>query len=234
MVYKMSERTNEQKRQAAEHAATFIESGMVVGLGTGSTAILMVRRLAELLRSGHLRDVVCVATSNVTEAEARKLHIPITTLEAHPVVDLTIDGADEIDPQLNAIKGGGGALLREKIVAQASRRVIVVVDESKPSPILGTHWALPVEVIPFGWNTQQTFLQGLGANVRVRSRDDDAPFQTDQGNMILDCRFGPIHQLSDLNKQLNQRAGIVEHGLFLGLITDLIVAGNAGIRHTTR
>ncbi|MEZ4658389.1 MAG: ribose-5-phosphate isomerase RpiA [Caldilineaceae bacterium] len=230
----MSDRTNEQKQRAAEHAATFVESGMVVGLGTGSTAIHMVRRLGSLLNAGHLRDVVCVATSSQTEAEARKLHIPMTTLEAHPVVDLTIDGADEIDPQLNAIKGGGGALLREKIVAQASRRVIIVVDESKPSPILGTQWALPVEVIPFGWGTQQAFLKDLGANVSLRSGSDGQPFQTDQGNLILDCGFGPIDQLDQLNELLNRRVGIVEHGLFLGLITDLIVAGGEGIRHITR
>ena len=230
----MGARTSEQKRQAAEHAATFIESGMVVGLGTGSTAIHMVRRLAELLSAGQLRDIVCIATSNQTEDEARSLGISMTTLEAHPVVDLTIDGADEIDPQLNAIKGGGGALLREKIVAQASRRFMIVVDASKPSPQLGTHWALPVEVIPFGWGTQRTFLTDLGAEVSVRSRADGQPFQTDQGNMILDCRFGPIAQLHQLNDQLNRRVGIVEHGLFLDLVTDLIVADKDGLRHIKR
>ena len=227
----MSEQTERLKRQAAEHAATFIEAGMVVGLGTGSTAILMVGRLAERLRTGQIHNVVCIATSKQTETAARKLAIPMTTLEEHPVVDLTIDGADEIDPHLNALKGGGGALLREKIVAQASRRLMIVVDESKPAPVLGTKWALPVEVIPFGWGTQRVFLEELGAKVTVRAGSDGHPFQTDQGNMILDCNFGPIIQLAELNAQLNQRVGIVEHGLFLGLITDLIVAGADGLQH---
>lgn len=230
----MSEEKERQKQEAAEHAAAYIESEMVVGLGTGSTAIYMVRHLAHLLQTGQVQNVLGIATSTKTEDEARKLHIPLTTLEAHPVVDLTIDGADEIDPDLNAIKGGGGALLREKIVAQVSQRVIIVVDESKPSPVLGTQWALPVEVAPFGWGTQQRFLEELGAKVQVRKAEDGSVFQTDQGNMILDCQFGPIANLAELNDQLNQRVGIVEHGLFLGLITDLIVAGKGGIHHTMR
>ena len=138
------------KRAAAEHATSFLTSGMVVGLGTGSTAIWAVRKVAALLAAGELRDIVAIPTSSETEAEARRLDVPLTTLADHPVIDVTIDGADEVDPNLELIKGGGGALLHEKIVAQASRREIIVVDEAKLSPALGTHVALPVEVVPFG------------------------------------------------------------------------------------
>jgi ribose 5-phosphate isomerase A len=170
----------------------------------------------------------------VIEAEARRLGIPLTTLEEHPVIDLTFDGADEVDPALNLIKGGGGALLREKIVAQASRREIIVVDESKLSPALGTHWALPVEVIPFGWGSQAAYLESIGARIRMRSDDSGVPFKTDQGNYILDCAFGPIDDPVSLGARLDARTGIVGHGLFLGLATDVIVAGAAGIKHLKR
>src|SRR5262249_30942954 len=152
-----------------EHAVDFVESGMIVGLGTGSTAIFAIRRLATILQAGQLRHVVGVPTSLTTEVEARRLGIPITDLDAHPVVDLTIDGADEVDPRLNLIKGGGGALLREKIVAQASRREIIVVDQEKRSPILGTRWAVPIEVVPFGWRPEARYLESLGASVRLRA-----------------------------------------------------------------
>lgn len=222
------------KSQAAEHALTHIESGMVVGLGHGSTAILAVRRLAELLADGALHDILGVPCSRQIEAEARQLGIPLTTLEEHPVVDVTIDGADEVDSDLNLIKGGGGALLREKIVAQASRREIIVVDESKLSPALGTHWAVPVEVIPFGWRTQAAYLESLGASVRLRRGADGAPLQTDQGNLILDCAFGPLPDPTWLGAQMDQRTGVVAHGLFLGLATDVIVASDNGIKHLRR
>jgi len=222
------------KLQAAEHALTHVESGMVVGLGHGSTAILAVRRLAELLAGGALHDILGVPCSRQIEAEARQLGIPLTTLEEHPVVDVTIDGADEVDSDLNLIKGGGGALLREKIVAQASRREIIVVDESKLSPALGTHWAVPVEVIPFGWRTQATYLESLGAKVCRRQDFDGASFKSDQGNLILDCAFGPIPDPTWLGAQMDQRTGIVAHGLFLGLASDVIVAGSQGIRHLRR
>ncbi|MCG8350099.1 MAG: ribose-5-phosphate isomerase RpiA [Chloroflexales bacterium] len=218
------------KQQAAEHAVGYIESGMVVGLGVGSTAIFAVRRIAHLLRTAQLRDIVGAPCSLQIEAEARRLGIPITTLGDHPLVDVTIDGADEVAPDFSLIKGGGGALLREKIVAQASRREIIVVDEQKLSPLLGTRWAIPVEVIPFGWQSQARFLEALGSQITLR-QTNDAPFTTDQGNLILDCNFGPIADPSGLAAQLNNRAGIVEHGLFIGLATDLIVAGSEGIRH---
>lgn len=207
---------------------------MVVGLGHGSTAILAVRRIAQLLHDGQLVDILGVPCSLEVEEEARRLGIPLTTLEEHPVVDLTIDGADEVDPKLDLIKGGGGALLREKIVAQASQREMIVVDESKLSPALGTRWALPVEVAPFGWRSQQAYIQSLGASVVLRESSDGAPFRTDQGNLLLDCSFGPISEPIRLATKLSQRAGVVEHGLFLGLATDVIVATDQAIRHLKR
>lgn len=222
------------KQQAAERAVEFVESGMVVGLGTGSTAAFAVQRIGELLREGRLRSITGIPSSSGVAATARSLGIPLTTLEEKDAIDLTIDGADEVDPALNLIKGGGGALLHEKIVAQASRREIIIVDDSKPSPALGTHHALPVEVVPFGWGSQARFLESLGAKVTLRRKADETPFITDSGNLILDCGFGPILQPTELGAQLKARTGIVDHGLFLGLTTDLIVAGKDGIKHVTR
>lgn len=222
------------KQQAAEEVLTFIRSGMILGLGAGSTATLALCGLAEMLSRGQLRDIQGIPCSSVIEGEARRLGIPLTTLEDHPVIDLTFDGADEVDPALNLIKGGGGALLREKIVAQASRREIIIVDESKLSPALGTRWALPVEVIPFGWRTQAAYLESLGARVRLRTGADGAPFMTDQGNLILDGAFGPMGDPVGLGAQLDARTGVVAHGLFLGLASEVIVAGAGGIRHLHR
>jgi ribose 5-phosphate isomerase A len=222
------------KQIAAERAVGLVQSGMVVGLGTGSTAIFATRRIGALLRDGTLRDVIGFATSKATEDEARALGIPLLGDDLPRPIDLTIDGADEVDPQLDLIKGGGGALLREKIVAEASRREVIVVDESKLSPALGTRWPLPVEVIAFGWRSQARFLEELGARVTVREAARGTPFRTDQGNLILDCAFGPIADKQALAQRLGARPGIVEHGLFLGLATDLIVAGTDGVRHTKR
>jgi ribose 5-phosphate isomerase A len=219
----------QEKQQAADRAVECVESGMVVGLGAGSTAILAVRNIGRLLREGRLRDILGVPCSREIEAEARALGIPIT-LDPPGAVDLTIDGADEVDPELNLIKGGGGALLHEKIVAQASLREIIIVDESKLSPVLGTHWPLPVEAVPFGAQSQRHFLTSLGAHVTVRQQRDGTPFRTDQGNLILDCAFGPIRQPAELAAKLDARTGIVEHGLFIGLATEVIVAGVDGIR----
>src|SRR5437016_3070997 len=156
------------KRQAAEGAVAEVESGMVVGLGTGTTAGFALEALGRRIRDGELRDVRGVPTSEATQVVAAKLGVPLTTLDEHPEVDITIDGADEVDPALDLIKGGGGALLREKIVAQASRREVIIVDEEKLSPRLGTRWPLPVEVIPFAWGAQARFLEGLGASVARR------------------------------------------------------------------
>jgi ribose 5-phosphate isomerase A len=221
------------KREAAEWAVRYVKPGMVVGLGEGSTAIFAILALARLLHSDQLWDIIAVPSSIHVEHEARQLGISLTTLEEHSVIDLTIDGADEVDSHLNLIKGGGGALLREKIVAQASDREIIVVDDSKLSPAVGTHHALPVEVVPFGWRTQANYLESLGAQVTMRQNNKGVPFKTDQGNLILDCDFGPIAQPEALATQLNARVGIVEHGLFLGLATEIVVAGPAGVRHIT-
>ena len=218
------------KKQAGETAAQLVESGMVIGLGTGSTAIFATRRIAQRLQSGDLSDISAIPTSLATEAAARELGLPLSTLARHPRVDLTIDGADEVDPAFNVIKGGGGALLREKIVAQASERLVIVVDESKLSEQLGANWAVPVEVFPFGWHSQAAFLRGLGADAVLRKNGAD-PFQTDQGNLILDCDFGLIRDPAALDKTLQARAGIAEHGLFIGMARDVIVADAHGIRH---
>ncbi len=221
------------KRQAAERAVELVEAGMVVGLGVGSTAIWAVRAIGRRLHEGDLRGILGVPCSLAVEAAARQLGIPLITLEERPVVDLTIDGADEVDPQMNLIKGGGGAFLREKIVAQASRREVIVVDKSKLVPSLGTRCPLPVEVVPFGWRTQALYLESLGAAVTLRMAGGE-PFRTDQGNYILDARFGPIERPALLAARLQERAGIVEHGLFLDLATDLIMAGPEGVRHLRR
>jgi len=222
------------KQQAAERAVECVESGTMVGLGHGSTASFALQRIAALLKTGALKDIIGVPCSLQVEDEARQLGIPLGTLDEHPIIDVTIDGADEVDSNLDLIKGGGGALLREKIVAQASRREIIVVDESKLSPALGTRWPVPVEVIPFGWRSQISFLESLGARVSVRQTCDRRRFVTDQGNLILDCNFGPLPQPTQVARELSQRTGIVEHGLFLGLTTDVIVAGKNGVRHLTR
>jgi ribose 5-phosphate isomerase A len=222
------------KQQAAERAVDFVESEMVLGLGTGSTAIFATRRIAQLLRDGRLRGIAAVATSESTRTEAERLGIPMLAEDMPDDIDLTIDGADEVDPEMNLIKGGGGALLREKIVAQASRRAIIVVDDSKLSPRLGTLRELPVEVLPFAWRSQALYLESLGGQVSVRHQPDGMRFVTDSGNLILDCRFGPVGDSHALAAKLSARAGIVEHGLFLELATDLIIAGKGGVRHESR
>jgi ribose 5-phosphate isomerase A len=222
------------KKQAAEFAVRYVKSGMAVGLGTGSTAIFAVRAIGGLLRDGTLRDIVAFATSRVTWDEAVRLNIPMLTEDLPRSLDVTIDGADEVDPALNLIKGGGGALLREKLVAQASAQEIIVVDESKLSPRLGTHHVLPVEVLPFGWRSQARYLESLGAKYVVRQAANGEEYRTDQGNMILDCDFGAIADPAELAAKLEGRAGIVEHGLFLGLADAVVVSGTSGIRELLR
>lgn len=219
------------KRNAAEQALDWVESGMVVGLGHGSTARFALEGLSVRLNSGALGDILGIACSRQVESEARSLGIPLTNIEDHPVIDVTIDGADEVDPDLNLIKGAGGALLREKIVAQISRREIIIVDSTKQSSRLGTLRAVPVEVVPFGWGSQVRYLESLGARVAVRKNEDGTLFKSDQGNFILDCEFGPIPDVSRLADQIKGRTGVVEHGLFVGMATDVIVSGPDGIRH---
>ena len=222
------------KRAAGEHAASLVRPGMVVGLGTGSTAVFATRRIGELLGSGALSDVAGVATSRATEAEARRAGIPLLPETMPREIDLTIDGADEVSPALDLIKGGGGALLREKIVAQNSRRVVIVVDESKLSAALAMRHALPVEITRFGSEAQERFVRSLGGRPVLRRTPAGAPFETDQGNWILDCAFSPIFDPRPLAERLAERAGIVEHGLFCRLAAEVIVAGPGGVRVLTR
>ena len=227
-------RPDEYKKQAAERAVELVQSGMTIGLGTGETATYAIRRIGALLRSGKLEDIVGVATSLATAAEAVRLGIPLLEESRVTPTDITIDGADEIDPALNLIKGRGGALLREKIVAQTSGRVVIVADDRKLSPVLGTLSPLPVEVVPFGSRYQSDYLKRLVPNARIAFRmADGSPVRTDQGNFILDCITGPIDNPEQLAAQLQSRAGVVAHGLFLGLATDVIVAGASGVKHQT-
>jgi len=218
------------KQQAAEKAVEFVASGMIVGLGHGTTAIWATRKIAELIKTKQLTNIIAIPVSAQTEGEAQQLGIPLSTLDLHPSIDLTIDGADEVAPNFTVIKGGGGALLREKIVAQASKREIIIVDESKLSPIIGTKWAVPVEVIPFGHGSQKVYLEGLGAKVTIRQKPDGTTFHTDQGNIIFDCNFGAIPDAVGLAEKLKRRTGIVEHGLFIRLVSDVIVAATSGTR----
>ncbi len=222
------------KRRAAAAAVANVESGMVVGLGAGSTAFKALECIAERLTDGALSDILGIPCSEQVAVDARRLAIPLTTLDAHPRIDLTIDGADEVDPQLRVIKGGGGALLREKIVAQASAREMIIVDARKLSERLGMQWAVPVEVIPFGLRSHSEYIESLGATLQARIGAGGCPFRTDSGNLILDCQFGPMDAPEVIASALERRAGIVEHGLFLDLVTDLIVASPTGIEHRTR
>ena len=222
------------KKLAGEKAVEYVESGMVVGLGYGSTAIHALRLIGEMIRRGELEGIRAIPTADLIAEEALSAGIPLTSLEEHPRIDVTIDGADEVDPELNLIKGGGGALLREKIVAQASMLNIIVVDEHKLSPVLGTNFDLPVEIIPFGRRPLEEYLRSLGAEPKVRTKTDGKPFVTDNGNYILDCHFGTIDDPYALSVELKNKAGTVEHGLFLDLASEVIIAAGDGIRSLKR
>jgi ribose 5-phosphate isomerase A len=221
------------KQAAGERAVEWIESGMVVGLGTGSTTVFAIRRLGELIASGQLAEIVGIPTSRESEQLANEVGIPLTTLADRPTIDLTIDGADEVDPAWNIVKGGGGALLREKVVAQASLREVIVVDDGKLVGQLGSTRALPVEVLQFAWKPEEEYLADLGAEVGLRRHADGSTFVTDEGNWIFDCTFQGIADAERLAAQLSRRAGVVEHGLFLGLATDLVIASAEGVEHRT-
>jgi ribose 5-phosphate isomerase A len=224
----------ELKQEAAWRAVELVESGMVVGLGSGSTAGFATQRIAARIRAGELENIVGIPSSDNTGRLAKQLGIPLADFDEHQQIDVNIDGADEVDPELNLIKGGGGALLREKVVAQASRRSIIIVDETKLSPQLGTNWAVPVEVIAFARKVEEKYLMSLGASVTTRRLEDGNYFRTDQNNLILDADFGPISDAAELANLLGGRAGIVEHGLFLGLASEVVVAGAEGVRHLKR
>jgi ribose 5-phosphate isomerase A len=222
------------KRAVGIEAAELVESGMRLGLGTGSTVAHLLTALAKRLHAGGLVDVVGVPTSLRTASEARELGIVLTSLTETPILDLTIDGADEVDPELNVIKGLGGALLREKMVAQASRRLAIMVDEAKTVPTLGTRCPVPVEVIQFGWEVHGPFVESFGAHPILRVGPDGEPMITDNGNYIIDCRFpGGIDDADSFERAIGARAGIVESGLFLGMATEVLVSGPAGVETLT-
>ncbi len=254
------------KKLAAEKAVEEISSGMIVGLGTGSTVQFALEKISSKIKNGELKNVRCIPSSVRTEVEAIKLGIPLIgfdeavkmrgkenvksetekekpnenlnnekSLHRFPfpvsrlaLIDLTIDGADECDEKLNLIKGGGGALLREKILAQASKRLVIIIDESKLSKHLGAKWSVPIEVIQFAASVEQKYLESLGAKVVRRKNAEGKDYVTDENNFILDADFGEIKNVSELSTLLNQRAGIVEHGLFIGMTSELICAMNDG------
>jgi ribose 5-phosphate isomerase A len=223
------------KQQAAEFAVTnFIQSGMLVGLGVGSTAIFATQKLGQLLAEGSLTGITAIPCSLGIEEEAKRLSIPLVEFTKNTRIDVTIDGADEVDPALNLIKGGGGSLLREKVAAQASRREVIIVDHSKLSETLGTQWPVPIEVSTFGWQSQAGFLESLGGQPILRKTENNQVYTTDQGNYILDTNFGTIENPAELAETLKQRTGIVEHGLFINLATDLVVATSDGITHKSK
>ncbi len=215
------------KQVAGERAIEYVRDGMVVGLGTGSTAYFAIKRLGMMVSQG--LDIIGIPTSVQTEEIAKESGIPLSNLEEHPEIDVTIDGADEVDPNLDLIKGMGGALLREKIVASASRIEVIVVDTSKIVDILGTKSPLPVEVNKFGWKICFERLKAFGCDVRLRKRDDDI-FITDNGNYIIDCSFESISDPKGLESQINNLPGVMENGLFLGLADFVIIGTEDGVK----
>ncbi len=246
---------NELKRLAAQKSVEDIKSGMIIGLGSGSTFQYALELIGEKFRSGELKNIKGVASSSKTEAAAKELGIPLITLnQASSTIDLTIDGADEVTfghpshPEsdlsdegsnvegskgssvINLIKGGGGALLREKVIAQNSKKLSIIIDENKLSDTLGSKFAVPVEVIPFAVEVEKIFLESIGAKVTMRVDEDGNEFITDEGNLILDVDFGKIKNVDELNNLLNSRAGIVEHGIFLNLASVVYCATKEGIK----
>ena len=215
------------KKLAAEKAVEDIKDGMIIGLGSGSTAFFALEKISEKLKCGKLKNIIGIPSSIDTRNKAVQFGIPLTTLNENPVIDLTIDGADEVDAQLNLIKGGGGMLLREKIIAQASRKFIIIVDESKLSEKLGEKWAVPVEVLQFAFSSEKLFLESLGAKISLRMKNGET-YITDEGNIIFDSNFGVIEDVKKLSELINQRAGIAEHGIFLGIADKIICAKKNG------
>ncbi|MBF0869586.1 ribose-5-phosphate isomerase RpiA [Gluconobacter japonicus] len=217
------------KRTAARQAADMVKSGMVVGLGTGSTATYMIERLGERITEG--LHIVGIPTSEDSARKAKKAGIPLTDFAAHRRLDIAIDGADEVQRgPLHLIKGLGGALLREKIVAQAAKKFVVIVDGSKPVDHLGERVPIPVEVISFGWECTAERLSACGAKgVKPRTDRDGNLFVSDNGNMILDCTFGPIEDPEELARQIDAIVGVVEHGMFLNMASEVLVATEQGV-----
>jgi ribose 5-phosphate isomerase A len=217
------------KKLAGEHAATYVEAGMIIGIGTGSTVYWTLKKLGELIDKG--LEIKAVPTSKQTERLAVQLGIPLLPIAEVDELDLTIDGADEVNPQLDLIKGGGGALLREKMVASISKRLIIVVDESKYVQRLG-RFPLPVEVVPFGWEISSRQIRNLGGIPTLRTKEHEAPFITDNGNYVLDCAFTEIKAPPDLNRALNQIPGVVENGLFTNMAERIIIGYENGSTET--
>ena len=220
-----------EKQAAARAAVQLIESGSIVGLGSGSTATYAIRFLAERVRDG--LKIVGIPTSQRTKQLAEQLGIPLTTLDENPKIDIDIDGADEIDPQLNLIKGGGGALLREKVIASASRRFVVIAESTKLVQRLG-RFPLPVEVIPFAEPLIKNRIASMGAQVSLRHDATGNPYRTDEGHHILDCTFGEIADPAALNSKLHEIPGVVEHGLFIGMAETALVGKNGEVVQVKR
>lgn len=216
------------KAAAAEAAAALVENEQIVGLGSGSTALRAVRILGQRVSDG-LR-IIGISTSEQTEREARCLGIPLSTLAEHDHIDVTVDGADEVEiGSLNILKGRGGALLREKIIASVTEQLIIVVDETKLVERLGVHSPVAVEVVPYAWHETARKLQNLGASLVRRTTREGQPFMTDGGHYILDCAFGAIDDPEQLQRQLDRMVGVIEHGLFLGLASQVVVGGGEGV-----
>src|SRR5579859_1723548 len=213
---------NDREKEAAARASLeFVKDGQVVGLGTGSTAAYFIKLLAEKVKKG--MRVRGIPTSIRSQELALSLGIPLTTLDECQEIAVTVDGADEVDPQLRLIKGGGGAMLREKIVASATKQLVIVADASKQVPVLGK-FPLPVEVIRFAQALVAKRIQALGAEVQMRTQADGTPYVTDEKNHILDCSFGQIRDADELARQLSAMPGVVEHGLFIGMASVVLLA----------
>ena len=218
----------ELKKLAGEEAVKHVEDGMIVGLGTGSTVEYTLKKLGQLVKDG--LKIQGIPTSVHTKRIAKEVNIPLTTLEEYPEIDVTIDGADEVDSNLNLIKGGGGALTREKIIAFHSKKLIIVVDDSKVVKALGIDFPLPVEVIKFSWEVTKKALEKFGCTVKLRKiMGYDDPYITDNGNYILDCEFERIEEPEVMEKEINHIPGVVENGLFIGLVNEVIVGGKQGV-----
>ena len=230
----MDPNVEEQKRRAAHAAADLVRSGMALGLGSGSTTAYALERLAQRLHNAEIENVCGVPSSRQTEQLAVGLGFPLSDLKRHPYLHLNIDGADEVDPDLNLIKGGGGALLREKVVAQASDYNVIIVHGAKLAPRLGTGWPVPLEVVPFALPSIERWLGTLGATVSLRRTSAGEVFRTDQDNRVIDANFGPIADPVALAFTLQARAGIAEHGLFIGIADEVIVAGEQDVKHLKR
>lgn len=220
-----------EKQAAARAAVELVESGSIVGLGSGSTATFAIQFLAERVRAG--LKIIGIPTSQATKQLAEQLGIPLTTLDENPVIDIDIDGADEIDPQLNLIKGGGGAMLREKVIASASKRFVVVAESTKLVQHLGK-FPLPVEVISFAEALVKRRIEALSAQVTLREHKDGRVYVTDEGHHILDCNFGEIADPAALNAKLHEIPGVVEHGLFIGLAEMAFVGKDGSVLHVKR